>query len=116
MDFQRGAAAGARLVKAPFLSGGAEGPAWAQRDGRGADKSVRVLMMLRAGRRAVPGGVYTTWDPGAPQLCGWGQYGQRGVLPEADLLAWLDMRTELGFEVATDELASGRIAFHRLCR
>ena len=45
---QRGAAAGARLVKAPFLSGGAEGPAWAQRDGRGADKSVRVLMMLRA--------------------------------------------------------------------
>ena len=105
VGFARGAEAGPRVFQAPVISGGAKSAARTGGGGRGSvnfAKSFSRLPLSRAGSRAAvepPFGTLRVTALGGP-----GSYPV--IHTEAALLAWLDERTQLGFEVASDQLAS----------
>ena len=103
--FTRWAEAGPRVFQAPVISGDAKSAARAGGGGRGMvifAKSFSRLPLSRAGSWAAVEPPFGTLRVTA--LGGLGSYPV--VHTEAALLAWLDERTELGFEVASDQLAS----------
>ena len=103
--FTRWAEAGPRVFQAPVISGGAKSAARAGGGGRGRvifAKSLSCLPLSRAGSQVAVEPPFGTLRVTA--LGGLGSYPV--VHTEAALLAWLDERTELGFEVASDQLAS----------
>ena len=103
--FTRWAEAGPRLFQAPVISGGAKSAARTGGGGRGRvifGKSLSCLPLSRAESQV---GVEPPF--GTLRVTALGGLGSYPVVhTEAALLAWLDERTELGFEVASDQLAS----------
>ena len=103
--FTRWAEAGPRVFQAPVISGGAKSAARTGGGGRGSvnfAKSFSRLPLSRAGSQAAvepPFGTLRVTALGGP-----GSYPV--IHTEAALLAWLDERTGLGVEVASDQLAS----------
>ena len=103
--FTRWAEAGPRVFQAPVISGAAKSAARAGGGGRGMvifAKSFSRLTLSRAGSWAAvepPFGTLRVATVGGPRP-------YPVIHTEAALLAWLDERTELGFEVASDQLAS----------
>ena len=103
--FTRWAEAGPRLFQAPVISGGAKSAARTGGGGRGRvifGKSLSCLPLSRAESQVgvePPFGTLRVATVGGPRP-------YPVIHTEAALLAWLDERTELGFEVASDQLAS----------
>ena len=103
--FTRWAEAGPRVFQAPVISGGAKSAACTGGGGRGRvifAKSLSCLPLSRAGSQVgvePPFGTLRVTTVGGPRP-------YPVIHTEAALLAWLDERTELGFEVASDQLAS----------
>ena len=103
--FTRWAEAGPRVFQAPVISGGAKSAARTGGGGRGRvifAKSLSCLPLSRAGSQVAvepPFGTLRVTTLSGPRP-------YPVIHTEAALLAWLDERTELGFEVASDQLAS----------
>ena len=103
--FTSWAEAGFRLFQAPVISGGAKSAARTGGGGRGRvifGKSLSCLPLSRAGSQVgveAPFGTLRVTTVGGPRP-------YLVIHTEAAFLAWLDERTGLGFEVASDQLAS----------
>ena len=103
--FTRWAEAGPRLFQAPVISGGAKSAARTGGGGRGRVIFGKSLSCLPLSRAESQMGVEPPF--GTLRVTALGGLGSYPVVhTEAALLAWLDERTELGFEVASDQLAS----------